>query len=173
MKMHNHLLHLRNTMIAHDDFDEIAPRILTFGLCFDKRGIGFVPTSIVISNKCLSFPVHACIVKEMHGHAQAALQGIHAKLQEDMSLLRKTIIKNPGVAIDKAKYTKNYGRAEIPAQKAPDFSNDEWLNAKVPDYSSVHGGFVYEETRIMSNFHGPETITLPDGHTVEISPNQM
>src|SRR5437899_9433594 len=36
MEIHRHLLTVRNTLIAHDDFDQIEPRILIFG--FNPNG---------------------------------------------------------------------------------------------------------------------------------------
>ena len=29
---HNHLISVRNTLIAHDDFEQISPRLLAFGI---------------------------------------------------------------------------------------------------------------------------------------------
>ena len=177
VEMHDHLITIRNTLVAHDDFDQITPHILYFGIAFDEEKKTFIPTSIVVSNKCLSFPVDTNIVRDMLTHAQAALAGIQAKLQNDLDLLRKIIVENPGIAKDKSKYTKNYGREEIGPQKGaltpPDFSNDEWLNTKVPDYSNVHAGFVYEEARIRRDFHVPERITLPNGQVIEIKPSGL
>ena len=55
----------------------------------------------------------------------------------------------------------------------PNFMNDEWLDAPVPDYSELHNGYIYEEARVNKEFHGPEKITTPSGLVVELTPNKL
>jgi len=63
---------------------------------------------------------------------------------------------------------------DIPADGArlaqPDINNEPWLNPGEPDYSTVHNGFIYETLRLKRDFHGPETIKLPEGTSFKISP---
>lgn len=174
IEMHKHLLNVRNTLIAHDDFDQIAPRILQMGIAFDGSETNVIPMSTTISNKCLSYPADINAVVEMQSHSQAVLNGISSKLWNDVGLLRQACLANPTDAIKKSKYLKEYGGVELPVGEnhltPPDTRNDEWLNVEVPDYSCVHRGFVYEEARIKRDFFGPETITLPNGNSIVIKP---
>ncbi len=175
--MHSHLIEVRSALVAHDDFTEIPPRILKFGMKLGNEGDEcFVPTSIVASNKCISFPSDPETVKRMLQHSKVACLAIHEKLIMDLTILRRLTLEYPEMAKEDVLYTKNYGQERIDAKQAhmnpPDFTNDSWLNAPVPDYSDLHNGYQYEEARINKDFHGPEKITLPDGSYFEITPNK-
>nr|WP_288256543.1 hypothetical protein [uncultured Pseudomonas sp.] len=65
--MHDHLITVRSALVAHDDFTEIPPRLLKFGVHLAEEEF-FIPISIAISNKCISFPVSPAVVKQMHLH---------------------------------------------------------------------------------------------------------
>ena len=52
----------------------------------------------------------------------------------------------------------------------PDFMKDSWLDVPEPDFSEVHNGFRYESISMKREFHGPESIELPDGRRIKISP---
>ena len=56
LEIHKHLLELRNTLVAHDDFESIEPRIIH--LFMSLEGTDFpIPMSIAVSNKCLAYPI--------------------------------------------------------------------------------------------------------------------
>ena len=73
------------------------------------------------------------------------------------------------------RYTKDYGQHRSEENESnmqpPDFMNDEWLNSSAPDFELIHNGLQYEELKIRRDFYGPEAIALPNGDTIQISPN--
>jgi len=172
-EIHDHIITVRNALVAHDDFTEITPRILKFGMTLADEDF-FIPTSIVVSNKCISFPCSPETVQKMQVHAQACCNVIHIKLIKDIEEIRSITLSNPEVAKEGQKYSKNYGQAKTEKEgthmQPPEFMNDEWLNASVPDYSDLHNGYMYEDARVKKDFHGPEKITTPSGQVLEISP---
>ena len=178
--IHDHLILIRHTLVAHDDFVEIPPRILTCGMN-SKEGGWYIPTSIVASNKCVAFPKDPAVVEKMYLHSMACLNGVHTKLMNDMEALRDLTIAEPQHALAGAKYTKDYGELKIEpggtTAQLPNYSNDEWLNVPEPDYSALHNGYQYENARVNRDFPGPEQISLPGGEEVlgdkTISSNQL
>jgi hypothetical protein len=172
-EIHEHLLTVRSALVAHDDFTEISPRILTAGMHIADEDF-LIPTSITISNKCISFPINPDTVQKMQMHAQACCIGVHEKLIKDIAMLRELTLKNPELAMENPKYKNNYGEAKIEAEgstmQPPNFTTDPWLNTPVPDYSKLHNGYMYEEAKINKEFHGPETIVTPKGKEYTISP---
>lgn len=172
--MHEHLLEVRNTLIAHDDFVQIEPKILSFG--FSLEGADFqIPTTIITSNKTISHPADLDGALKMQKHVKAALIGIQNKFGEDITRLRKIGLEKPEQKQKAEQYSKHYGKSKISESGSqltpPDFSKDSYLNTREPDFSDVHNGYRYEEIRIRIDFNGPERIKLPNGYEVEISPN--
>lgn len=172
-KIHEHLLTVRNALIAHDDFTEISPRVLIAGIHITDEDF-LIPTLITISNKCISFPINPDTVQKMQLHVQACRIGVHAKLIKDIEALRELTLKNPELAMKVPKYKNNYGEAKIEAggsiMQPPNFAADPWLNTPVPDYSDLHNGYMYEEAKINKEFQGPETIVTPEGKEYIFSP---
>lgn len=172
-ELHTHLIELRNTLIAHDDLESIEPRILQFCLSIAPSGFS-VPISIGVSNKCLSYPIDTQSVEKLRAHVEACMHGAITKIHNDISKARDITLNHPEQAKEDAKYQKNYGQARIEATGSqlspPDFMADEWLNSNEPSYEHIHNGLLYEELRIRRDFYGPETIKLPDGTSIQISP---
>jgi hypothetical protein len=171
--VHEHLLAVRNTLVAHDDFLEIEPSLLYLGFTPDNSEI-MIPTSVVVSNKCIGHPADLAGAQKLHQHAMAAFQGAHQKLFEDISEARAILLANPDEH-KKAQYSKNCGSQHIPvggtSMNAPDVSDNEWLDNDEPDFSTVHSGYRYESLRARVDFHGPEEIKLEDGRTFVLTPN--
>lgn len=170
-KMHEHLKLVRNTLVAHDDFEEIEPKLLQLGINLNDWNL-LIPTSIVISNKCLSFPKELATIEQMKLHVHTCCVGAHEKLFSDLTKLRDLAISNPQDAIDSVRYTKDYGTIITGADvknPLPDISNDSWLNTNVPDYSKLHSGYEYEVAKLEKEFPAPEKIMLPDGGWVTIN----
>ena len=174
--MHSHLIEVRNTLVAHDDFTEIPPRILQGGINLgNENGGHFVPTSIMVSNKCIAFPSSPETVNQMHDHSSAVLKAIQKKLSDDIATLRKLTIESREAAVSAATYQKGYGQANLEDGRSvlnpPDFGSDPWLKSPVPDFSELHNGYEYEEKRVNEKFHGPEKIELPNGEYYKIIPS--
>lgn len=171
IKIHNHILEIRNTLIAHDDFTEIQPRILKFGFRINDSDF-FIPTSIAISNKCISFPSNIETVAQMRDHTKSTTEAIYMKLMDDINELRNICIKNPELYEKAEKYKNDYGKITVTEEnktlKPPNFMSDPWLVTPTPDFSEINNGYKYEEAKIKRDFNGPETITLPDGKEIEI-----
>jgi len=100
-----------------------------------------------------------------------ALEGVDAKLAEDIKRIRSIAIEHPKQAEEATRYSKDYGKDHIPAggkQLTPPTSmNDEWLNPTEPDFSEVHNGFRYEHVAFKQDFYGPERIKFPNGYEIE------
>lgn len=172
-EIHDHLLELRNTLVAHDDLESIEPRILQF--CIAVNGSDFtIPMSIAVSNKCLAYPVDPGSVPKLRTHVAACVQGVLDRIHSDLAKIRDAALKHPEQAKEGVRYKKDYGQARIEESHAqlqqPNFMSDEWLNSKEPDFSHIHNGLLYEELRVRRDFHGPERINLPDGGEIQISP---
>lgn len=174
--MHEHLITIRSTLIAHDDFTEIPPRLLKFGIHLTEEDF-FIPTAIAISNKCISFPISSSVVQQMHAQALACSEAVHSKLIEDIVELRKITLSNPEIAMKDQTNKNDYGKVglerEASLMRFPDFMNDQWLKVPVPDYSELHKGYMYEEARIKKDFHCPEKITTPTGLEFNVSPPEL
>lgn len=173
-KLHEHILTIRNTLIAHDDFTEIPPRVLKFGFNIDNSNL-LIPTSIVISNKCISFPSEAESVTQMRDHAKFVNEAIYSKLMDDIVELRNIHIKYPELSGKDTGYKKSYGKTTIKNDEAttlnpPNFMPDEWLDNPTPDFSNINNGYKYEEAVVRRDFQGPETILLPNGTEIDIAP---
>jgi len=173
VSMHDHLLNIRDTLIAHDDFDQITPRVLVFGLTATD-GL-FVPLSVGLSNKCLGFPAEVPTIVAMHNHCAAAELAMSVCLKEDAEQLRMAYLRGPDP--DPPKYANNYGQADVGPSIAqlqpPEFMNDAWLDPKEPDFSDVHAGFRYEMLKWRHDLSGPGEFDLGNGATMRIVPTNM
>ncbi len=172
-EMHNHLVELRNTLVAHDDLESIEPRLLQF--CLSPSGSAYsIPMSIAISNKCLSYPADLQSVRKVRGHVASCVEGVLNKLYADLARVRDTALKHPEQTKENVRYQKNYGQSKTEEGgshiQPPDFMSDEWLNANAPDFEHIQNGLRYEELRVRRDFYGPEIIKLPDGCKLHISP---
>lgn len=174
-EVHTHLLELRNTLVAHDDFVSIEPKILQ--LCMSVHGTNFpIPTTIGISNKCLAYPVDLDAALKLKHHVAACLDGILNKLFLDLTRIREAALADPGQTVEGRRYKENYDRVPIDANtgnvglEIPDFMSNKWLDNNHPDFTHIHSGYRYEELRIRRDFHGPERIKLPNGFEIVIEP---
>ncbi|HXU92263.1 MAG TPA: hypothetical protein VFP33_01270 [Gallionella sp.] len=172
--LHNHLIELRNTLVAHDDLESIEPRILQ--MCMSVEPTGFnIPMAIGLSNKCLAYPIASESVVKLRTHVEASVQGVLNKVHLDLARVRDAALKYPEQAAQEQRYQKHYGQDRIEKDgsylQPPNFMNDEWLNSNAPNFSHIHKGLLYEELRVRRDFCGPERIKLPDGSEVEISPH--
>lgn len=174
LEMHEHILELRNTLIAHDDFEQIEPRILTAGL--QPSQIDFlIPTTIWMSNKCISYPSDLKGSIKLKEHVAVTLSSIQQKLTEDITRFRKVLIDFPEQAKKAKKYEQHLSKTNIPVSGAtfisPGYTNEKWLDTPEPTFAEIHNGYHYESIQMKQDFTGPETIQLPNGMTVIITPN--
>ncbi len=173
LNIHNHIIEIRNTLIAHDDFEQIEPRILSFGIKPEGLDIT-IPTSVTIANKCISHLADLGGALRIKEHISNVFRAIQDKLSSDIKRFREISIKRPEQAKEAERHSKNYGKVHIPIGgkhlNPPDFMNDEWLNPVEPDFSEVHSGFRYENIKARMDFWGPESIKLPNGDVHVITP---
>lgn len=180
--VHEHLLLVRNTLIAHDDLDQVEPRALLEGMTIKDvggtplKGSGyFIPMSVTISNKCISHPADLDGASKMLEHVTGTLSGILSKLNEDLGTLRQARLDFPEEAEAAEKYQRNHDEnVTIPAggmrYVPPSLSDESWLIPTEPDFTDIHNGFRYETITLRREFPGPEKIKLPGGGWVEIQP---
>jgi hypothetical protein len=173
-EIHDHLVALRNTLVAHDDLESIEPRILKFCVSINESSYT-IPVSIAISNKCLAYPADLESACKLRDHVSACVKSTLDKLNSDLANVRQIAIAHPEQATTVERYRKNYGQEKINVGGSqlhlPDFMSDEWLNANQPDFTHIHNGFQYEELKVRRDFYGPERIKLPSGEEIEIVPN--
>ena len=172
--VHDHLLLLRNTLIAHDDFEQIEPRLLSTGIT--KTGVDFhIPMSVAVANKCLSHPAQLDGAEKMASHVRSAFKGIHQKLNDDLGRCRQAAIDHPDQVKEIRAFGRSLGTFEVPKGgtrlETPDTKGSPWLDAPEPDFSEVHSGYRYEKVTVVREFTGPERIKLPDGTFINITPS--
>ncbi len=174
IKLHEHLKDVRNTLVAHDDFKQIEPRLLVSGITVEGTDY-FVPTTVLLANKCISHPSDLGVAIKIREHVASALDGVGRKLVNDVKKLRTIKIQNPKQAKEFEKFSEHLGRFTIPKEGArlqpPDLTYNEWLDPIEPDFSEIHNGFRYERITINQKFHGPEKIKLHNGDEIEIKPS--
>lgn len=171
-ELHQHLIELRNTLVAHDDVESIEPRIIQ--MCMSMQPTGYsIPVSIGLSNKCLAYPIASESVMKLRKHVAACVQGALNKVYQDLARVRDAALSYPDQAAEGQRYLKDFGQQQIGEGgthlQTPDFMNDEWLISDAPSFSHIHDGLLYEELRVRRDFYGPERIKLPDGCEVRIS----
>lgn len=173
VKAHEHIITVRNTLVAHDDFEQIEPRMLLMNVNVEGSSLD-IPVSIAIANKCISHLSDLQGTHTIRNHVMSALQGVGKKLSEDIKRIRSIAIEHPNQVEEAVKYSKNYGKDHIPVGgkqfNPPDFLNEQWLDPIEPDFSEVHNGFRYERVTFRQDFYGPERIKLPNGYEIEITP---
>jgi hypothetical protein len=140
LAIHQHLLAIRNTLIAHDDLDAIPPRLLMQGM--EVNG-SFLPVSVRMSNKSISRPSDKEAVEAFKAHASAAVKAIYGHLKADVGELKSAVAEDPAAFFEGCKYQ---GKAALPPEGGV-VSLDQhnaWLDMDTPDFSSIHNGFIYE-----------------------------
>lgn len=171
---HEHILSVRNTLIAHDDFTQIEPRIVMTKITMVGDESFPIPVSIAIANKCISHPANLGGAEKMKSHTLVVGRAIANKLSSDIERLRALAIAHPEHAENSAKYTGGNTRFQIPAGGArtnfPDPLKEPWLNPNEPDFAEVHNGYQYEMYNLKKEFYGPEDIKLPSGNTLRLTP---
>ncbi|MDF2691376.1 MAG: hypothetical protein K0S29_1231 [Gammaproteobacteria bacterium] len=160
-ELHSNLLMLRNKLLAHDDLEEIEPKILT-------RGFGFhtgenVVVDIHVLNGTISHIITAEKLDKLINQTNIVLLGVRQNLLDDIQAYQKFIISNPEHMAN-AKYQKteklniNQGRF-TPAS----ISNETWLNTlNIPAWLNVSDEYVYQWITIGKCFAEQEII-LPSG----------
>jgi hypothetical protein len=173
--IHQHLLELRNSLVAHDHLDSIQPHILTLFLSVESPAT-LIPVSVVASNMCLAFPNTVAAIESLRDHVAACAQGAQNKLYSDLARIRQAALDNPSAVRDGSRYEKDYGPATPLSGsrfQPSDMLQNEWLDIGPPSFSHAQPGFHYETLRVRRDFYGPQTITLPNGKLVHINPSQL
>ena len=111
--IHDHLIELRNTLIAHDDFDQIGSRLLFMTFVPDKTNFS-IPIGLKLANKCLLYPSSKEEVQEIFQHVKIALSAVQEKLMNDIDEYRKKLIGiSPEVMSEIIDYQKEFGRFDL------------------------------------------------------------
>jgi hypothetical protein len=171
MTTHEHLLELRDTLVAHDDFDQIGPRLLL--ATFVPNGTTFsIPTELKFANKCILFPNSTEETEQVYQHTRAVLSAVEEKLMNDLNEYRKKLIGfSPEILKEVTDYEREIGEFKLddgvltPPVEA---FNDSWIDPEEPVFSN--NGYLYEATFIRRQFYGPEKLTMPNGETITVEP---
>lgn len=170
-EMHDHLLNLRHTLIAHDDLTQVPPRILFYGVQDPSTGNN-IPLAAVVSNKCLAYPSEAATTERMRKHVHAALSGAEDTLANDLYTLRQRAISNPEEAQASRLGSETLevlgpGESLI---RIPDIGSHPSATAQVPDFSHIHNGFRYDDLRMRLEFLETIEIVGADGKFLRVEP---
>ncbi len=162
--VHDHLMGIRNTLVAHDDMESIEPRVLSTSITSSDPEI-FLVTSIVVSNKCLAYPVSGSTAAVMLAQATACVAGMTLALQSALDRAREEAHRDPAAARAEPKFQESGTATVSEGQPAfvPDHALHPWLTPQNPDFSNVHNGFVYDEFRHAKTYFGTHRMTFTDG----------
>ncbi|MCP4988911.1 MAG: hypothetical protein GY928_23505 [Colwellia sp.] len=163
--MHNHLIKIRNTVVAHDDFVDIDPRLLQVGV---TAGGLFIPTTMIMSNKCISFPTKIELIQAILIHVSATKHFIYLKLREDITKLRQQIVQYPKT-VKKSQYKKGFGNINNPTQDVSNIKEDAWLDLPAPSFESIEKTYKYDEIKVGKDFTDYEKIETPNGDFIEFN----
>jgi hypothetical protein len=165
VNVHEHLINIRNTVVAHDDFIDIDPRLLQVGVT--TNGL-FIPTTMIMSNKCISFPSEIESLKVILNHVSATKDFIYTKLRADLTLLRQQIIEHPHTR-KKSQYKKEFGSFDNPTQDIKNIKDDSWLELPAPSFESTKHQYKYEQIKVGKDFTDYEKIETPNGDYIEFN----
>jgi hypothetical protein len=138
--VHEHLIGIRNTLVAHDDIESIEPKLLTTGATV---GDSFLMATISVSNKCLAYPIEGATMALMLEQARICAAGIDAKLADDLVRVRDECQRDPDTTRAGSKFSQS-GEATLSQGQAvavPDFTQHPWFTPDHPNFSAVHNGF--------------------------------
>lgn len=165
IELHKHLIKIRHSVVAHDDFNYIDPKLLQVGV--DANGL-FIPTTMIMSNKCISYPSKVKFLKTILEHVSATKECIYLKLRDDLTLLRKQIIEHPNT-VKKSQYEQDFGDANNPKQDISNIKNDTWLDLPAPQFESAEKEYRYEAVRVGKDFTAYEKIEVGNGVFIEFN----
>ncbi len=165
IELHNHLIKIRHSVVAHDDFNYIDPKLLQVGV--DANGL-FIPTTMIMSNKCISYPSKIQFLNSILKHVSVTTEFIYIKLRDDLTLLRKQIIEHPST-VKKSQYTKDFGDINNPTQDTSNIKNDTWLDIPAPTFETVEKEYKYEQIRVGKDFTDYEKFEFPNGEFIEFN----
>jgi len=87
INIHDHIIEIRNTLVTHDDFEQIEPRLLYCGLNLEKSDF-LIITNILLANKCISYPSDLNGMNKIKDHIAVTFNSIQDKL------LKRLILKD-------------------------------------------------------------------------------
>lgn len=167
---HDHLIRLRNTLIAHDDHDELESKMLTLGAHFHSQTTDEIVAVIahtMLANKCISHLANRDHLKLLLVHTEATLLGIKTKLDIDLTVQKELAVEYPAINLEHAKYIKQYGSPILgEVMSLPDISSDEWLNANEPKFTVHENGYVYEKSIYKIDFDLPTIVKSASGEVL-------
>lgn len=171
-QLHEHIKHLRHTLLAHDDFDEIAASMFTAGLKFtdpNKVDITFYPASSVLINKQLLFPNDLAFIEKIRAHFYLSAQIVYSELESDVK-------KYGDLALEHQEELQNSGSGfdTIPTKILPEqeisIPHPEHLGLveEPPKYEIADNGYCYAVARYTSHHQLPETHTCSNGTIIKL-----
>jgi len=166
--VHEHMIGIRNTLVAHDDMESIAPKLLATSVTV---GESLLMATVSVSNKCLAYPIEGATAEMMLNHARVCVMGIHEKLSDDLNRVREEGQCDPQSIKAGTKFSE-LGTATLSQGQVvgvPDFTQSPWFTPDHPNFSSVHNGFVYDEHRYKKDFYGTYRVAMPDGNWQEVT----
>jgi hypothetical protein len=169
-KIHEHLIEVRNTLIAHDDFKQIEPRILSFSVGATGGNV-HLPLEITISNKCLECASGGAL-DEIKNHVETTVEAVLVRLVNDISRFRDFVIEHPEDAKMSSKYLRDLGQIEVPVGgkyvDIPDLTGEPYLDADEPtfpveyEYARVDVRVRFRDARVVEVDRGRFRVSYPD-----------
>lgn len=171
-KIHEHLLSLRQKMIAHEDFSEVSPHfgignIRVDGLDFD------IPVEMGVTSGSILFPDQKVDAERFFDHCKSLFDCMVRKIDMDFDDAKILINENPG------KLDEIMEEEEILSTFTTDgghgaFVNlglDDWgfMEVSHSDFSSLlSGGYVLRKSSIGKKFFN-QKVVMPNGEIAMIS----
>lgn len=171
--MHEHLLELRHTLIAHDDLASINPRV--FKATLEEKASGArVTAAVQVASKTLAYPDEIKSVERLARHIASCAEGLSSQLTELVLALASEGARNPEDEQEATEWSRDLshfitegdGRAII---EVPQFSEAP----DVPDFSDFYESLRYELFERRWDLSSPVIVRAADGSTLVVAPHGM
>ncbi len=168
--LHDHLITLRNTLIAHDDLTEIEPTFALLALeqtSADEKIA--LPLQAYLRNKCLSYPNDVDVASSIHRHIKTTFAGIANILRESAAEMRDLYIRYPSeyrlVSENKPpSHVASFVGDGVTTTFRLDLSSMDshpYLDVQVPEPPTALKQYAYTTCNFGVDFVGPQK--FPDG----------
>ena len=144
--LHDHILEIRKKLVAHDDIDEIEPRIMFKYLKHDEE---LTTLEACITNKAIMYPKDVYFISKMGLHISACENGLRKLVEQDLKSISNIRHVNDGTP----RYSKTTPFTLNPDEhlSLSDLRSEEWANIPTPHASQL---YLYDEEVISLTFTG-------------------
>lgn len=177
--IHEHIMGLRNRLIAHDDLTEIEPKYAWLLLEDNSDPDGpFAPFRADLRNVCISYPQDMGDFGRMYAHVKAAAAGAMASLDSHVVETRGLLVAHPKEArsVFQRRHDSTLGTITgdgKTSQFKMDVSAIEThpvMVVETPHPPTSFGKYRHTTVDVRVLFSGPQGVSL-DGSSVTVEPS--